>query len=118
MNDTDLSRIEGFRQLKGEIRGSDRHLIVGIDIAKSKHHAFLGTANGKTVLKGLIFENSRQGLEKLLTRVQFYIDRDGFRKVVFGVEPTSVYHKPLAEKLIEHGQRKFDLWNLKTFLIE
>ena len=103
MNDTDLSRIEGFRQLKDEIRGSDRHLIVGIDIAKSKHHAFLGTANGKTVLKGLIFENSRQGLEKLLTRVQFYIDRDGFRNVVFGVEPTSVYHKPMAEQLIEHG---------------
>jgi transposase len=103
MNDTDLSRIEGFRQLKQEIRGSDRHLIVGIDIAKSKHHAFLGTANGRTVLKGLIFENSRQGLEKLLTRVQFYMDRDGFREVVFGVEPTSVYHKPLAEKLIEHG---------------
>ena len=39
MNDNDLSRIEGFRQLKSEIRGSERHLIVGIDIAKSKHHA-------------------------------------------------------------------------------
>ena len=103
MNDNDLSRIEGFRQLKCEIRGSDRHLIVGIDIAKSKHHGFLGTANGKTVLKGLIFENSRKGLEKLLTHVQFYMDRDGFQKVVFGVEPTSVYHKPLAEQLIEHG---------------
>ncbi len=104
MNDHDLSRIESFRQLKSEIRGSERYLIVGIDIAKSKHHAFLGTANGKTILKGLIFENSRHGLEKLLTRVQFYMDRDGFQKVVFGVEPTSVYHKPLAEQLIVHGQ--------------
>ena len=103
MNNHDISRIASFRQLKSEIRGSDRHLIVGIDIAKSKHHAFLGTANGKTILKGLIFENSRHGLEKLLTRVQFYMDRDGFREVVFGVEPTSVYHKPLAEQLIEHG---------------
>lgn len=103
MNDSDLSRIKAFRQLKREIRGSDRHLIVGVDIAKSRHHAFLGTSNGKTVLKGMIFDNSRQGLEKLLTRVQFYIDRDGFRSVVFGVEPTSVYHKPLAEQLIERG---------------
>jgi hypothetical protein len=30
-----------------------------------------GTAVDKTVLKGLIFENSRQGLEKLITRVRF-----------------------------------------------
>ena len=78
-------------------------MLVGIDIAQRKHHALQGTAIGKSVLKGLIFENSRQGLEKLLTRVQFYIDRAGFRNVVFGVEPTSVYHKPMAAQLIEHG---------------
>jgi hypothetical protein len=30
MNDSDLSRIKAFRQLKREIRGSDRHLIVGV----------------------------------------------------------------------------------------
>lgn len=29
------------------------------------------------------------------------MDREGFQKVVFGVEPTGVYHKPLAEFLIE-----------------
>ncbi len=78
MNDSDLSRIKAFRQLKSEIRGSDRHLIVGVDIAKSKHHAFLGTANGKVVLKGMSFDNSQQGLDKLLTRVQYYMDRDGY----------------------------------------
>ncbi|NIQ65766.1 MAG: transposase, partial [Candidatus Aminicenantes bacterium] len=31
------------------------------------------------------------------------MDRDGFEDVVFGLEPTSVYHKPLAEFLITHG---------------
>jgi len=32
--------------LKKEIRGSKDHLIVGIDVAKDKHHAFFGTATG------------------------------------------------------------------------
>jgi hypothetical protein len=36
-------------------------------------------------------------------RVQFHMDRDGFEAVAFGLEPTSVYHKPLAEFLIEQG---------------
>jgi transposase len=103
MNEIDDSRVERFRQFKKRIRGSVTDLIVGIDIAKSKHHAFFGTANGRTVLKGLIIENSASGFEHLVTMVKFYMDRDGFNQVVFGVEPTSVYHKPLAEFLIEHG---------------
>jgi transposase len=103
MTGNDLSRIEQFRQLKRHIRGSSHQLIVGIDVAKNKHHAFLGTATGKTVLKGLIFENSAAGIDKLLSRVQFYLDRDGFEQAVFGIEPTSCYHKPLAEQLIRRG---------------
>jgi transposase len=102
MNESECSRIEQFRQIKKKIRGGNDYLIVGIDIAKSKHHAFLGTPNGRTVLKGLIVENSASGFEHLLTQVQFYMDREGLQQVVFGVEPTSVYHKPLAEFLIQH----------------
>jgi len=40
------SRLEAFRQLKNEIRGSTQHLVVGIDIAKDTHTAFFGTATG------------------------------------------------------------------------
>ena len=57
MNTEELSRIEEFRQFKEEIRGSKEYLIVGIDIAKSNHHAFLGSATGKTLKKGAIIEN-------------------------------------------------------------
>ena len=103
MNSKAHSRIERFRQFKKEIRGNDNYLIVGMDIAKSKHHAFFGTANGKTVFKGLIVENSAAGFEHLITKVEYIMDRDGFEQVVFGVEPTSVYHKPLAEYLINRG---------------
>jgi transposase len=103
MSDNEISRIEHFRQFKNEIRGSDRFLIVGLDIGKKMHHAFIGTATGKTVKRGLRVENSASGFEHLLTMVQFYLDRDGFKEVVFGLEPTSVYHKPLADFLITQG---------------
>ena len=96
-------RIEAFRQLTKEIRGSKDYLIVGIDVGKHKHHAFLGTTTGKTVLRRIIVENSASGFEYLLDMVQFYQTRDGIPKTVFAVEPTSVYHKPLSEFLIEHG---------------
>lgn len=105
MKDNEVGRIEQFREFKTEIRNSDKYLIVGIDISKNKHHAFLGTATGRTVLKGLGVENNLSGFSYLMGRVQFYRDRDGFKDVVFGLEPTSVYHKPLAEFLIEQGQR-------------
>jgi len=36
----DIARFEWFCKLRSQIRGSDNHLIVGIDIAKDKHHTF------------------------------------------------------------------------------
>ena len=61
MSDFELSRIDQFRQFKKQIRGNQKHLIVGIDIGKAKHHAFFGTATGHTLLKALIVENSLNG---------------------------------------------------------
>lgn len=99
--DSTLSRLREFRQLKKEIRGSENHLVVGIDIAKEKHYAFFGTAVGKSLLRRLIFENSRDGFEMLLNRTQTILNQEGITKVVFGVEPTADYHKPLCEFLIK-----------------
>jgi len=101
MNVEENSRIKEFRQLKKEIRGSEEHLIVGIDIAKDKHHAFLGTATGKTLLKRLVFENSVDGFERLFAYTEAIKVQHCLSKVVFGLEPTANYHKPLAEYLIK-----------------
>jgi transposase len=103
MNVEESNRLKEFRQMKKAIRGSKEYLIVGIDVAKHKHHAFFGTATGKTLLRRLIFENDFAGFEKLYMhmealQVQHYLD-----KVVFGLEPTANYHKPLAEYLIKCG---------------
>lgn len=103
MGTEDITRIERFRQFKNEIRGNAKFLIVGIDVAKSVHRAFFGTATGQTVLKGVRVTNDAHGFLHLITQVQYYMNRDGFEQVVFGVEPTSVYHKPLAEHLVRMG---------------
>ena len=101
MNEVDLIRLEEFRQLKREIRGSTEHLIVGIDVAKDNHKAFFGTATGKTLFKRLVFKNNIEGFERLLSQVDALKVQHGLKKVVFGLEPTANYHKPLGEFLIK-----------------
>ena len=96
----DDSRLEEFRQLKREIRGSTRHLVVGMDIAKERHNAFFGTPAGKTLLRRLVFDNTREGFEKLCFQANILKTRHGLAHVVFGMEPTADYHKPLGEYLI------------------
>ncbi len=103
MIDSEVSRLKEFRQLKKVIRGSKEHLIVGIDIAKEKHHAFFGTPSGKTVFKRLVFENGIEGFEKLLIRVNALKVEHCVSEVIFGLEPTANYHKPLAEHLTKCG---------------
>ena len=104
MNEVESIRLADFRQLKKEIRGSREYLIVGIDVAKERHHAFFGTATGETLLKRLIFDNSLEGFRKLLEQVRAIQVAQGLPKVVFGVEPTANYHKPLGEYLIKCGR--------------
>ena len=60
-----VTRLHEFRQMKNEIRGSEKYLVVGIDIAKERHHAFFGRSDGKTLLRRLVFDNTKEGFEKL-----------------------------------------------------
>jgi len=103
MDVEDHIRLEEFRQLKKQIRGSQEHLIIGIDVAKDKHTAFFGTTNGKTLLKRLVFENNAEGFNKLLTYVDAVKVKHSLDKEVFALEPTANYHKPLGEYLIERA---------------
>jgi transposase len=103
MNIEDTIRREQFCQIKSEIRGSDQHLVVGIDVAKDKHHAFMGSATGKSRLRKLVFENNLEGFRKLLERSEAISIQNALSKVVFGMEPTGNYHKPLGAYLIGCG---------------
>jgi len=105
MNEEDRIRLEEFRQFRKEVRGSAEYLLVGIDVAKDKHHAFFGTAMGKTLFRRLVFDNSIEGFEKLLVQVEALKVQHVLGKVVFGLEPTANYHKPLGEHLIRCGHK-------------
>jgi transposase len=101
-DEIDRTRVEKFRQLRKEIlwkeiRGSEKYLVVGIDIGKEKHHAFFGTATGKALWKRLVFENSYEGFKKLLDQTEAVRVRNGLSEVVYGLEPTANYHKPLGD---------------------
>jgi transposase len=104
MNEVDAIRIEEFRQFKKEVRGSREYEIVGIDVAKEKHYAFFGTAMGKTLLRRLVFDNNLEGFCKLLDQAEALRVQEGLSKVVYGLEPTGDYHKPLGEHLIKCGK--------------
>ena len=103
MNDIEDTKREHFCQVIGEISGSDEYLVVGLDVAKDKHHAFMGTATGKTLYRRLIFENSRSGFVKLLEQAELIRSQNGLKKAVFAVEPTGNYHKPLSRYLVDSG---------------
>jgi hypothetical protein len=92
MNEEDRTRLEEFRQFRREVRGSAEYLIVGIDVAKDKHHAFFGTAMGKTLFRRLVFENNLEGFQKLLAQAEAMKGQEGLTKVVFGMEPPGNYH--------------------------
>jgi transposase len=103
MEQVDAIRLQRFQQVKKEIRGSEKYLIVGIDAAKEKHNAFFGTACGKTLVKNLVFDNTLEGFQKLLACVERITVQYSLTSLVFGLEPTANYHKPLAEHLINCG---------------
>jgi len=105
MDSLESIRLEQFRQFQKEIRGSERYLIVGLDIAKDSHHAFFGTATGRTLWKRWLFDNSKEGFQELLLQTEALQVRHGLPQVVFGLEPTANYHKPLGEHLIRHGHQ-------------
>jgi transposase len=104
MNDV-TDRLSIFRVMRSSVRGSEKHLLVGIDVAKSKHHAFFGTPNGRTLRKNLVFDNSTNAFESLRSLAKDLQNQHGLVEIVYGLEPTASYHKPLAEYLIRQGDQ-------------
>ena len=100
MTNQELIRRKQYCQIVKEITGSDQYLVVGIDVGKDKHHAFMGSATGKSLFRKLIFENNIGGFSRLLKTGDTIKSQNGLSKIIYGVEPTGNYHKPLASHLI------------------
>ena len=100
MSNQEIIRRKQYCQIVQEITGSDQYLVVGIDVGKDKHHAFMGSATGKSLFRKLIFENDLDGFSRLLKTAEEIKSQNGLSKIIYGVEPTGNYHKPLASHLI------------------
>jgi transposase len=103
MSNQEIIRRRQYCQIVKEITGSDKYLVVGIDVAKEKHHAFMGSATGKSLFRKLIFENNLDGFSRLLKTAEAIKVQNGLSKILYGLEPTGNYHKPLAKHLIRCG---------------
>ena len=55
-------------------------------------------------MRRLVFSNDGEGFGKLLDQAEALRVRHGLKKVVYGMEPTGNYHKPLGEYLIQMGR--------------
>jgi transposase len=100
MSNQEIIRHRQYCQIINEISGSDQYLVVGIDVGKDKHHAFMGTAAGISLYRKLIFENNLNGFSRLINTADQIKAQHSLAKAVFGLEPTGNYHKPLARHLI------------------
>ena len=94
-----------FRKMKSSVRGSEKYLLVGIDVPKNKHHAFFGTPNGRTLRKNMVFDNNLKGFENLRGLAGDLKSQHGLTEIVYGLEPTASYHKPLAEYLLRQKEQ-------------
>ena len=101
MSNQEIIRRRRFCQIISEITGTTQYLVVGIDIGKETHHAFMGTAAGISLFRKLIFENNLDGFRKLMETADLIKRQNGLREIVYGLEPTGNYHKPLARHLIQ-----------------
>jgi len=95
MNTEDTIKREQFCQIKSEISGFAEYLVVGLDVAKDKHRAFMGTATGRSFLRKLCFENNLEGFRKLLERSEAVKVQNALSKIVLALRsspPASVSH--------------------------
>lgn len=83
-------------------RITDKHIIVGIDIAKNTHVAQAVDFRGRQLTnRALSFNNEGKGLEKLQEWIQQVLAKHHLYSVVVGLEPTGHYWFNVAHWLLE-----------------
>ena len=83
----------------------DSTLIVGIDIGKRKHHARFINLRGYELGRVFSFTNTRDGMEKLMAKIEEAKKQNNLTKTVIGLEPSGHYWKAAAQYLSSRGYR-------------
>src|SRR5690606_6798933 len=85
------------------LRITGQTLVVGADIAKNIHVARSIDFRGVELGRDCVFENTRNGLTKLVSWMKELQREHAKTDVIFGIEPTGHYWFPLAEFLQKEG---------------
>jgi transposase len=82
-------------------RISDKHLVVGVDIAQELHVARAVNFRGIIVGEPLTFENNEEGFVRLLQWINQLKTSKGFTSTIIGMEPTGHYWVNLSKWLYD-----------------
>jgi len=81
-------------------------LVVGIDVHKKRHYARVKILENREVISPILkIYNSKKGLDFLLEKVKYLMKEHKAKEVIFALEPTGVYWKPLGYSLHDRGYR-------------
>ncbi|WP_100372342.1 IS110 family transposase [Bacillus sp. FJAT-45037] len=84
-------------------RISDKHLVVGVDIAQQVHVARAVNFRGIVVGDPLSFENNEEGFTRLLQWINELKETKNFNTSIVGMEPTGHYWLNLSKWLYEQN---------------
>ena len=98
-----LSYIARFRQIKNDLRKNHNFLVVGIDVSKNSHVACMTDALKHIHQKKYRFNNSANGIDSMIKTTKTIQQKNNKKEVIFALEPTGNYHKPLANYLYVLG---------------
>jgi len=81
-------------------------LVVGIDVHKKRHYARVKNLETREIISPILkIYNSKKGLDFLLEKVKYLMKEHEAKEVIFALEPTGVYWKPLGYSLHDRGYR-------------
>jgi len=83
----------------------DDTLVVGIDIGKRNHYCRFINVRGYEIGKGFSFSNNRDGMEKIISKIEEAKIKNNLAKAVIGMEPSGHYWKAAAHYLSGSGYR-------------
>lgn len=78
-------------------------LIVGVDVGKKKHYCRFINLRGYEIGKVFSFKNNRDGMEKVVDKIEKAKAKNNLAKVVIGIEPSGHYWKPAVYYLKARG---------------
>ena len=92
------------KKAKLDLIGDDT-LVVGIDIGKRNHYCRFINVRGYEIGKGFSFSNNKDGMEKIVSKIEEAKMQNNLAKAVIGMEPSGHYWKAAAHYLSDSGYK-------------